>query len=194
MTSVAPGKKVDPDPDVHWVATVPSTTSEPLALKLTGAPLGLVGWTVMLPGTLTVGGVVSMRFAVAEPDPVTPSLSIAEHVIVVEPSGNVEPDARLHCACGSGLSSGSLTLTVKFTGAPPGPMASAGCWLVMLTVTVGAPFGLTVTVKDVVAELPASSVAVHVTVVVPEVKVEPEGGVHEIATDVSTSSVDVGTA
>jgi len=137
----------------------------------------------MLPGTLTVGGVVSTTLAVAEPEPVTPPLSVAEHVIVVEPSGNVEPDARLHCAWGSGLSSGSLTFTVKLTGAPLGPTASAGCWLVMFTVTVGAPFGLTVTVKDVVAELPASSVAVHVTVVVPDVKVEPEGGLHEIATD-----------
>jgi hypothetical protein len=53
----------------------------------------------------------------------------------------------------------------------------------MFTVTVGAPFGLTVTVKDVVAVLPASSVAVHVTVVVPDVNVEPEGGLHEIATE-----------
>lgn len=44
--------------------------------------------------------------------------------------------------------------------------------------TVGALESLTVTVNDAVAILPAASLAVHVTVVVPRGNIEPESGVH----------------
>jgi hypothetical protein len=45
---------------------------------------------------------------------------------------------------------------------------------------VQAPTAVTVTVNMQVAELPAQSQAVQVTVVVPTVKVEPDGGVQEV--------------
>ena len=49
-----------------------------------------------------------------------------------------------------------------------------------------------VTVKLHVAGFPAASVAVHVTVVTPDVNVEPEGGLHETWGDTSTLSVAAG--
>ncbi len=48
------------------------------------------------------------------------------------------------------------------------------------------------TVKVVVAELPALSVAVHVTVVVPIANTEPDGGLQTTVTEPSTASVAVG--
>ena len=62
----------------------------------------------------------------------------------------------------------------------------------MVTVTVGAPFGFTVTVNEVVAVLFASSLAVHVTVVVPTGALTGDGGTHVTVTDGSTASVAVG--
>ena len=48
-----------------------------------------------------------------------------------------------------------------------------------------------VTVNVPVPEFPAASVAVHVTVVVPKVKNEPDCGLHEVATKGAESSVAV---
>jgi hypothetical protein len=47
---------------------------------------------------------------------------------------------------------------------------------------VGFSVSLTVTVKEQLAVLPDVSVAVHVTVVVPFEKVEPEGGLQTTVT------------
>src|SRR5215831_19468863 len=56
------------------------------------------------------------------------------------------------------------------------------------TVITGAVVSLTVTVNDAEATLPALSDAVHVTVVVPSGKVDPDAGVHVTGTTPSTSS------
>jgi hypothetical protein len=47
-------------------------------------------------GGVTTGGVVSCTSTVVVAVPVLPALSVALHVTVVEPSGNVEPEAGAH--------------------------------------------------------------------------------------------------
>jgi hypothetical protein len=91
VTSVTPIGKVEPDAGAQTTGTDPATTSDALALKVTTAPLGPVGWTVMLAGTVTVGGVVSWTVTVKLLDP-TFVPSVAVHVIVVTPIGNNDPD------------------------------------------------------------------------------------------------------
>src|SRR5262249_61306183 len=55
-----------------------------------------------------------------------------------------------------------------------------------------AAFSVTVTLKVAVDLLPALSSAVHVTVVSPSGKVEPDSGLHLTGTEPSTSSLAVG--
>jgi hypothetical protein len=59
-------------------------------------------------------------------------------------------------------------------------------------VSSGSVSSTTVTLNVHVAVLPASSVAVQVTTVVPAVKVLPDGGSHWTSTSSSQSSVAVG--
>ena len=146
----------------------------------------------MLPGTVETGPVLSWTTAVADPEPVTPPLSVAEQVIGVEPIAKVEAGCRAALRLRVRVVLGVVDRDrVRDRSPAPGPVASAGCWLVMVTVTVGAPLGLTVTVNEAVPLLPESSVAVQVTVVVPTGKFEPEFGLQVGVTDVSTVSVAV---
>ena len=55
----------------------------------------------------------------------------------------------------------------------------------------GAVVSVTLTLKEPEAVLPAASLAVQVTTVVPRAKTLPEAGVHETATDPSTASFAV---
>ena len=57
------------------------------------------------------------------------------------------------------------------------------------TTSVGVDVSMTVTSKDAVAEFPAESVAVHVTLVVPSGNVEPDGGAQLSSGAESTASV-----
>ncbi len=74
------------------------------------------------------------------------------------------------------------------TIAPPAPVAS----IVMGAVhsTLGGVVSSTVIVKLQVAEFPAASVAVQVTVVVPKGKSEPEAGV-QLTLGLETASLEV---
>lgn len=58
----------------------------------------------------------------------------------------------------------------------------------MVAVIVGGVVSTTFIMNDALAELPAASLAVHVTAVVPNEKVEPEAGVHVGAMAPSTMS------
>ena len=73
--------------------------------------------------------------------------------------------------------------------APWGDVASFGVTGVI--VTAGGAWSATVTLNEPVAWLPASSVAVHETLVVPTLKMLPDAGVHRIDTLVSAMSVAV---
>ena len=105
-----------------------------------------------------------------------PEASVAVQFTVVVPMANVDPDAGVQVTAGLGLAgSSSVAVAVKVT-------APRRC-----------PHGVdgdrrrqgqhrrqdvrTVTVNDPVPVLPAASVAVQFTVVVPMAKVEPDAGV-----------------
>jgi hypothetical protein len=59
-------------------------------------------------------------------------------------------------------------------------------------VITGGVVSQILTVKEAVTELARLSVAMHVTVVVPTINLEPEGGVHTTVTAPSTISEAVG--
>src|SRR6187397_2655565 len=82
------------------------------------------------------------------------------------------------------------TSPAKSASAPPGPVASR-TWSPG-TVTIGSVVSVIWTVREPVAGLPAWSVAVQVTVVVPTGNSESEAGSHVTGTDPSTWSVAVG--
>ena len=57
------------------------------------APAPLVASTVTSAGGVTTGAVVSVTVTVKVAVPVLPCASVAEHVTVVTPTGNVSPEA-----------------------------------------------------------------------------------------------------
>ena len=69
----------------------------------------------------------------------------------------------------------SVAVAVKLTAAPQVPFAATVVMLLGQVMT-GACVSFTVTVKEQVAVLPFTSVALATTVVVPTLKVEPEAG------------------
>ena len=83
----------------------------------------------------------------------------------------------------------SLAVKVTMTSELFQPFAlGAGVWL---DVIVGGVVSFTVTLKEALALLPASSAAVQFTVVAPIAKVLPEAGVQLTEGDESTASVAV---
>ena len=130
----------------------------------TDAPAADAAKTVMSPGSVSVGAVVSCTVTSKDPLLVLPWASVAEHVTVVSPSGNASPEV----ASQSGVtepSTASLALAPNVTAAPVDPVAST----VMSpgSVSVGAVVSCTVTSNDPLLVLPWASVAEHVTVVSP---------------------------
>jgi hypothetical protein len=103
-----------------------------------------------------------------------PLESVALQVTFVVPIGNVEPEAGLHVRDGAG-STVSLALVEKVTTAPPGSLVSTE--MSPGTVSVGGVVSRTLIVKEPGDVLPAQSVAVQLTVVVPRGNVDPDGGV-----------------
>src|SRR2546422_179310 len=81
----------------------------------------------------------------------------------------------------------SVAVTVKETRAPEGAVASA--WIGSGTVRVGGVVSRTVIVENAEPTLLAASVAVQVTAVVPNGKVEPEDGEQVRVRDPLTRSV-----
>ena len=98
-------------------------------------------------------------------------------VTVVVPFGKVEPEAGLHTK----VAPGQLSLTVGLK------VTTALHWLGSLQTVMfaghvidGAWQSFTVTVNEQDRVLPLVSVAVHVTVVVPLAKTEPEAGAQDV--------------
>ena len=75
----------------------------------------------MSPGTLTVGGVVSLTVTVNEPAAELPESSVAVQVTVVVPSGKVLPEGGAQTTLGLG-STRSEAVAVYVTTAPDGPV------------------------------------------------------------------------
>jgi hypothetical protein len=118
---------------------------------------------------------------------VFPEWSEAVHETVVFPSGKVEPDPGLQLTVGLG-STLSVAVAEKLTAAPLPDVAS----VVMFegTVSTGSVRSATVTLKDFVGEvLPAESIAVHDTLVVPIGKVDPDALLQLMVGEAVTLSV-----
>lgn len=116
-------------------------------LYVTVAPAALVASAVSGPGTLNVGGVVSLNvtFTTNLPTPVLPWLSVALHVTVVCPTEKLLPDGGLHVAVSvpstaSVADTGAHVTTAVPDGLFAAPAAPPG------TCTIGAVVSRTVTV------------------------------------------------
>ena len=92
-----------------------------------------------------------------------PAASVAVHVTLVVPTGNVEPDGGTQLTVGAGLTvSVALTRLEKSTTAPAGPTAASMTGDVG-TLRIGGTVSTTRTVRIAVVVLPAASTAVYVT-------------------------------
>jgi hypothetical protein len=91
VTVVAPIGNVEPLAGVQLTGRAPSTLSVAEAEYVKTAPVSPVASTVALAGMVMTGGVLSVTVTVNEAEPVLPWVSVAVHVTVVVPIGNVEP-------------------------------------------------------------------------------------------------------
>jgi hypothetical protein len=137
----------------------------------------MTGGVALLTMTLNVVGVAAL-----------PAASLAKHVTVVVPIANVDPDTGTQVAIPFPSTVSVVIGARDATVAPLGPVAVAvtsACAAI-----TGAVVSLTMTLKVVgVAALPAASLAVHVTVVVPIANVDPDPGAQVAIPFPSTASV-----
>src|SRR5262245_2938160 len=129
---------------------------------------------------LTVGLVVSTTVIVPETLAGLPAASVAEHDTVVEPSGNVAPEAAPHVTATTPSTMSVAVGVTKDTAAPLGPVASTVAE--GNAVMAGPVVSTTITSKTVSFVRPTSSVAVQVTLVEPRANCEPEAGRHATST------------
>jgi hypothetical protein len=171
VTDVVPNGKRVPEGFVQVAAMLPSTRSLAPTVKVTVAPAAEVASLAKVPGTVSTGAVVSCTVTVKLPESVLPLVSWALQLTVVVPTGNVAPEAGVHVGVRA-PSTASFAVAEKLAVAPLGPVAST----VMSpgTETVGETPSVTVTLNEALPVLPASSVAVQVTVVCPTENVLPE--------------------
>src|SRR5260370_33852744 len=109
----------------------------------------------MLAGRLITGGVVSITVTVKVPFAVLPCVSVAVHVTVVGPIGNVAPETGAQANVAA--SSGSVALTTYVTAAPLALVATAGVFAGRLR--GGAGLSSAATVAGGVPLLPAPALA-----------------------------------
>src|SRR5262249_38664745 len=154
----------------------PSTRSYADTLNVTEAPDGPVASAVMFAGTVTAGAVVSATVTVKVFEPGLPAASVAEHVTVVAPSANVDPDAGTHVGVIDPSTASVADAPLYDTTAPAALVASA--MMFGGTVTTGPVVSWTFTVNEAEPVLVWASVAEQFTVVVPNANVEPDAGTH----------------
>ncbi len=170
---VEPTGNVDPDAGTHAAVPLPDTASNQVAVKDTAAPSNDVASANTALGAATVGAVVSRTVTKKLAALVLPAPSVPEHVTVVPPSGNVDPDAGAQVAAPP-VDTLSVQLAAKLTTEPDADVASA--ITAAGTVTMGAVVSSTFTVKVAVPVLPAVSDDWHETLVVPIGNVAPDAG------------------
>jgi hypothetical protein len=156
------------------------------AVYVNAAPVGAVASTVAFAGTVMTGPIVSAPVTVKVLVPTLARLSVAVHVTVVGPSGNVDPLAGVQLTATT-PSRVSVADALKVKAAPAELVASTLAFAG--TVTAGPVVSATVTENDADPVLPRVSVVVHVTVVAPSGNVAPLAGVQLTATLPSIVSV-----
>ncbi|HEY6068180.1 MAG TPA: hypothetical protein VIU81_05740 [Gaiellaceae bacterium] len=194
-TFVVPRGNVPPEAGLQLTLGLGSTLSVAVTVKLTTAPAELVASTVRLVRPASTGAALSETVIVKEAGGARfPNESVAVHVTVVDPSGNV--------AAGDGeqVTTGLLSTLSEAVGrayvtlAPDGPVAATLMFAGTLLRT-GGVVSPTVTVKVLAALVfggLAWSRAEQLTVVVPRAKVLPEAGEQLTVGLGSTASVAVG--
>ena len=108
---------------------------------------------------------------------VLPDVSVAVQVTVVVPTGRIEPLGGVHTEVTPGqlsdtVGAGKVTVALLEIG----QVCAATAVTFAGQVIVGGCVSLTVIVNEQLAVLPEASLTLHVTVVMPLGKVEPEGG------------------
>src|SRR4051794_19994021 len=134
--------------------------------KVTTAPAGPVASTDRLGRDTNDGAVVSRTLTTNVPRVTSPAWSVARHVTVVVPIGNVEPLGGTQRTVTSGSATSSAVGGVNITNAPVGPVASAATSAGTSCKTGGAA-GRTWTGNEALAVWPNRSTAVTTTTVVP---------------------------
>src|SRR5215471_18423047 len=124
-TVVVPMPKPLPEGGEHVTGTAPLTRSTAVgAVYATALPAALIASKVGSEGTFAnAGGVVSPTVTVKLVLDWLLAASLAVQLTVVEPSGNVLPEAGEQFTVGLG-STLSVAVTLNETGAPNGPVAS----------------------------------------------------------------------
>jgi hypothetical protein len=145
----------------------------------------------MFAGQVSCGASASFTVTVNEQVAVLFDASVTVQSTVVVPFGNTEPDAGAQTVVAPGQLSFMVGLKVTTAEQLPGSVLT-----VMLAghVIVGGILSTTVTVNEQLAVLPAASLAVQVTVVVPMAKAAPLAGAQTAAPTPGQLSVGVGIA
>jgi hypothetical protein len=119
-----PRVRIDPDEGEQMTGTLPSTRSVAVGPEnVAVAPEALVASSVWFAGTFVIVGAPSVTVTVKELLPVRLSLSgSVVQLTVVVPTANVDPEAGTQLTAG-GWASSSVTVTLKVTTAPLGPVA-----------------------------------------------------------------------
>jgi hypothetical protein len=150
-----------------------------VAEKVTGTCQSMLQGSAMSAGQLMVGASLSTTVTRCTQVAVLPEVSVAVQVTEVVPLGKT---------VGASLATLARPQLSAAVAVPKLTLAAEHWPGSVLTVTsggheiVGGSVSLTVTVNEQEAVLPAASVAVQATVVVPFGKVEPEGGAQTTAT------------
>jgi len=111
LTVVGPSGKFAPLAGAHVTATVPSTASLAVTVYANVAPVALAASTVAFAGTVMTGPMVSVTDTVNDAEPELLFVSVAVHVTVVGPRGNVDPLAGVQLTA-RGPSTTSLAVAV----------------------------------------------------------------------------------
>ncbi len=123
-TVVLPSVNVEPELGLQETVGDGSSASVALGENVTTAPLPEVASAVVRPGTVRMGGVLSLTVTLNVPGAeVLPDASIAMHETGFVPIAKVVPEAGLHEIVGFG-SIASCADTEKVTIAPPVDVAS----------------------------------------------------------------------
>jgi len=130
---------------------------------------------------------VSRTVTMEDAEPRLPAASVTVQVTVVVPNRKVEPDAGEQVEGRDPLTM-SVAVAENVATAPVGPVASRVTGNPDID-TSGGVVSRTVTVEDAEPTLPATSMAVHLTVVIPIGKVVPEGREQDAVSDPLTISV-----
>jgi hypothetical protein len=119
-----------------------------------------------------------------------PLASVAEQVMVLTPTGNLVPDTFTQVTTTAGSAASEAVGSGYVTSAPRGEVASTHGTFGGLAMTGGVRSHTRI-VKEVEAELPSASLALHTTVLVPREKVEPDGGTQlTVTAPLTTSNAD----